>query len=103
MVAFVWAKQIKYLLFSNERTNERTNDEPTERLSCVFKSDCRESETFCNFDSVHGGDLHAVGWGEDPGALVTPVKVIRVWLGIIKNFDSMFSFQKLPLPWKCKN
>ena len=29
----------------------------------------------------HDGDLHAVGWGEGPWALVTPVKAIRVGEG----------------------
>ena len=27
---------------------------------------------------LHDGDLHAVGWAGGPGALVTPVKDIRV-------------------------
>ena len=27
---------------------------------------------------LHVGGLYAVGWGEDPRALVTPVKAIRV-------------------------
>ena len=31
---------------------------------------------------LHDGDLHAVGWGEGPGALVTPVKAIRVGVGL---------------------
>ena len=32
---------------------------------------------------MHIGDLHAVGWGEGPGALVTPVKSFV--LGLYKN------------------
>ena len=31
---------------------------------------------------LHDGNLHAVGWGEGPGALVTPVKAIRVGVGL---------------------
>ena len=31
---------------------------------------------------IHVGDLHAVGWGEGPGALVIPVKAIRLGMGI---------------------
>ena len=31
---------------------------------------------------LHDGDLHAVGWGEGPCALVTPVKPIRVGVGL---------------------
>ena len=34
---------------------------------------------------LHDGDLHAVGWGEGPWALVTPVKAIRVEVGLCKN------------------
>ena len=29
---------------------------------------------------LHDGDLHVVGWGEGPLALVTPVKPI--WVGV---------------------
>ena len=31
--------------------------------------------------------LNAVGWGEGPWALVTPVKAIRVGVGFLKNND----------------
>ena len=31
------------------------------------------------------GDLHAIGWGEGPWALVTPVKAIRVGVGVYNN------------------
>ena len=31
---------------------------------------------------LHDGNLHAVGWGEGPWALVTPVKAIRVGVGL---------------------
>ena len=31
---------------------------------------------------LHDGELHAVGWGEGPWALVTPVKPNRVWVGL---------------------
>ena len=31
---------------------------------------------------LHDGDLHAVGWGEGPWAMVTPVKAIRVEVGL---------------------
>ena len=31
---------------------------------------------------LHDGDLHAVGWGEGPCALVTTVKAIRVGGGL---------------------
>ena len=34
---------------------------------------------------LHDGDLHAVGWGEGPWALVTPVKAIRVGVGLYKK------------------
>ena len=30
------------------------------------------------------------GWGEGPSALVTPVKAIRVGVGIIKNLNVIF-------------
>ena len=31
--------------------------------------------TSCCGHRLHDGDLHTVGWGEGPSALVTPVKV----------------------------
>ena len=31
------------------------------------------------------GDLHAAGWGEGPYALVTPMKSIRVVVGVKRN------------------
>ena len=34
---------------------------------------------------LHDGDLDAVGWGESPWALVTPVKAITVGVGL-KNY-----------------
>ena len=33
---------------------------------------------------MHDGDLHAVGWGEGPWALVTLVKAIRVGVSFKK-------------------
>ena len=36
---------------------------------------------------LHDGDLHAVGWGEGPLALVTPVKAIRVGVGLKKGVE----------------
>ena len=37
------------------------------------------------YDNV--GDLHVVGWGEGPWALVTPVKAIMVWVGFYKKVN----------------
>ena len=34
---------------------------------------------------MYDGDLHAVDWGEGPWALVTPVKAIRVGVGLKKQ------------------
>ena len=34
---------------------------------------------------LHVGDLHAVGWGEDPRALVTLVKAIRAGVVVYKK------------------
>ena len=34
---------------------------------------------------MHDGDLYAVGWGEGPWALVTPVKANRVGVGLYKK------------------
>ena len=31
---------------------------------------------------LHYGDMVAVGWGEGPRALVTPVKAVRVGVGL---------------------
>ena len=36
-------------------------------------------------EGLHVGDQHAVGWGEGPCVLVTPVKVIRVGMGDCKS------------------
>ena len=40
--------------------------------------------TSCCSVKLHDGDLHAVGWGEGPRSLVTPVKAIRVRVGLKK-------------------
>ena len=34
---------------------------------------------------LHVGDIHAVGWGEGPWALVSPVKAIRVGVFFLKK------------------
>lgn len=39
---------------------------------------------------MHVGDLHTVGWGEAPGALVAPLKAIGVGDGIIKEHQNVF-------------
>ena len=39
---------------------------------------------------LHVGDLHAVGWSEDPWAFVTPVKAIRV----VVMFNETFFWSK---------
>ena len=39
---------------------------------------------------MHDEDLHAVGWGEGPWALVTPVKAIRVGVGLIKTEERIY-------------
>ena len=36
-------------------------------------------------ERLHVGDLHAVGQGEGPWALMTPEKAIKVGVGILKE------------------
>ena len=38
---------------------------------------------------LHVGGLRALGWGEDPGALVTSVKAIRVGVGFKKLAENL--------------
>ena len=40
---------------------------------------------------LHDGHLHAVDWGEGPWAFVTPVKAIRVGVGLFKKNIECFS------------
>ena len=39
---------------------------------------------------LHDWDLHAVGWGEGPWVLVTPVKAIRVGVGFKKQYQALY-------------
>ena len=48
---------------------------------------------------LHDGDLHAVGWGEGPRALVTPVKAIRVGVGLIKNRRAIWGMSSKDFSW----
>ena len=53
--------------------------------------------------SLHVGDLHAVGWSEGPWALVTPVKAIRVGVGVSKNTENIFQWEHFNQRFFCAN
>ena len=95
---FLWAKasslflgnfwkKLGYLLFqdlvtllasSNQNTLSHNRFTNSSILNFLFEIVFRLNSS----TKLHDGNLHAVGWGEGPWALVTPVKAIRVGVGL---------------------